>query len=147
MRRGSSVIVKMSYQDCACYRATGTAAQQQITGGENEEKFRTVVIMLAVLSMALGLTACGSSAASKETKAPAAETADEYVYAAEFKTLSEKNEMYFRPSIYTDDGFTRRAARKSGKTFLRALSLNTKGSTTFIRADFISSAMTAPCRS
>lgn len=42
-----------------------------------KKNFRTVVIMLAVLSMALGLTACGSSAASEETKAPAAETADE----------------------------------------------------------------------
>lgn len=92
-----------------------------------KKNFRTVVIMLAVLSMALGLTACGSSAASKETKAPAAETADEYVYAAEFKTLSEKNEMYFRPSIYTDDGFYATCSEKVGENIPEGAVLEYEG--------------------
>lgn len=92
-----------------------------------KKNFRTVVIMLAVLSMALGLTACGSSAASEETKAPAAETADEYVYAAEFKTLSEKNEMYFRPSIYTDDGFYATCSEKVGENIPEGAVLEYEG--------------------
>ncbi len=81
-----------------------------------EEKMRknlkTVVMLLVALSMALSLTACGSSTTA-DVKATA-ETTDEYVYSAEFTTIAEKTEKYLTPKIYTDDGFYAIAYEKVG---------------------------------
>lgn len=82
--------------------------------------FRTAVILLVVFSMTFALAACGAStnvegtsgAASTGTKA--AETGDEYVYAAEFITL-DKSTRFLQPKIYTDDGFYAISSEKVGE--------------------------------
>lgn len=75
-----------------------------------KKKIKTVVLLTVLLSMVLSLAACGSP---KETKDTSAAT-EEYVYAPEFTTISEKQNNYLIPKIYTDDGFYATSYEKVG---------------------------------
>ncbi len=75
-----------------------------------KKNIRTLVWLLVVLSMALGLTACGTAQESKETAAPT----EEYVYAPEFTSLADNRKNSFSPKIYTDDGFYATSYEKIG---------------------------------
>ena len=78
-----------------------------------DKKIKTLVMLFLVLSMTLSLTACGEEKTDSGAASTAA-PADEYVYSAEFKTLSEDRSTSFSPKIYTDDGFYATSYEKVG---------------------------------
>lgn len=79
---------------------------------------RSVIALVMVCAMAFGLSACGSTENSGNNTAaptPAPVQQDEYVYSAQFKTLSESGTRYIYPRIYLDDGFYATSYEKVGE--------------------------------
>lgn len=79
-----------------------------------KKTFKTIVMLLTVLSMALGMTACGEGNTASASSAKTAETAEEYVYAPQFSTLSEQQHSSFSTKAYTEDGVYATSYEKVG---------------------------------
>ena len=82
-----------------------------------KKKIRSFVLLLTVLALLFGLTACGepteSEAKPSELKAEGKSAAeDEYVYHAEFKKIADGFKSFLNPRIFTDDGFYATAYEK-----------------------------------
>lgn len=91
-----------------------------------KKKIRNIIMLLVILSLALGMTACGAEKAENKPTGTAAPT-DEYVYAPEFTTLSENNTRSFNPKIYTDDGFYATSYEKVGENIPEGAVLDYEG--------------------
>lgn len=79
-----------------------------------KKNWKTVVILLVLLSMALSLTACGGGETATEKAAPTDTAADVLVYSPQFTTLAEKRKNSFNTKIYTEDGVYATSFEKIG---------------------------------
>lgn len=74
------------------------------------KKMRSILSIFLIAAMALSLAACGG-----KTENPVQEESPEFVYSAEYTTLSEGTDRHMNPQIFTEDGMYVSTWEKVGK--------------------------------
>ena len=79
-----------------------------------KDRLKSLLALLLAAVMVLSLAACGKSGESEDKKDQADENTPEFAYVAEYKTLTEDQNTYLSPRVYTEEGFYSTSWEKIG---------------------------------